>query len=99
MPHERFSPSATTPVAVPSEYLEDEVKVCVVLRDGAVVTHEELIAFLVPRMPKFMVPRYVEFVDALPKTEATLRTQKVKLRDGALNDQTWDREAAGITVE
>ena len=32
----------------------------------------------IPRMPKFMVPRYVEFVDALPKTEATMRTQKVE---------------------
>jgi carnitine-CoA ligase len=82
-------------VAVPSEYLEDEVKVCVVLREGAAVTHEELIAYLVPRMPKFMVPRYVEFVDTLPKTEATLRTQKVKLRERALNEQTWDREAGG----
>jgi crotonobetaine/carnitine-CoA ligase len=86
-------------VAVPSEYLEDEVKICVVLRDGSTVTHEELITFLVPRMPKFMVPRYVEFVDALPKTEATLRTQKVRLRDDPLNDRTWDREAAGLSVE
>jgi crotonobetaine/carnitine-CoA ligase len=50
-------------------------------------------------MPRFMVPRYVEFVAALPKTEATMRTQKVKLRDEALNDATWDREAAGIRVE
>jgi crotonobetaine/carnitine-CoA ligase len=86
-------------VAVPSEYLEDEMKICVVLRDGAVVSHDELIIFLIPRMPKFMVPRYVEFVDALPKTEATMRTQKVKLRESALNERTWDREAAGIVVE
>ena len=57
-------------------------------------TPEELIEFLVPRMPKFMVPRYVEFVDALPKTEATIRTRKVELRDAAVNERTWDREAA-----
>jgi crotonobetaine/carnitine-CoA ligase len=86
-------------VAVPSEYLEDEVKVCVVLREGSMITHDELITFLVPRMPKFMVPRYVEFVEALPKTEATLRTQKVKLRIDPLNERTWDREAAGIRVD
>ena len=86
-------------LAVPSEYSEDEVKVCVVLSDGAAVTHEELIEFLVPRMPKFMVPRYVEFVDELPKTEGTLRTRKFELRDAALNDATWDREAAGIRVD
>jgi crotonobetaine/carnitine-CoA ligase len=45
-----------------------------------------------------MVPRYVEFVEMLPKTEATFRTQKVKLRDAALNERTWDREAAGVDI-
>ena len=44
------------------------------------------------RMPTFMVPRYVEFVAALPKTEATLRTRKIELRDDVLNERTWDRE-------
>ena len=63
------------------------------------MTHEELIEFLVPRMPKFMVPRYVEFVAELPKTEGTLRTRKFELRSAALNDATWDREAAGIRVD
>jgi crotonobetaine/carnitine-CoA ligase len=79
-------------VAVPSEYLEDEVKVCVVRSEGAELSHAQLVEFLVPTMPSFMVPRYVEFVDALPKTEATMRTQKIKLREAALNEHTWDRE-------
>jgi crotonobetaine/carnitine-CoA ligase len=86
-------------IAVPSEYSEDEVKVCVVRADGSTLTESQLIEFLVPRMPKFMVPRYVEFVEALPKTEGTMRTRKFELRTEPLNDATWDREAAGITVE
>jgi crotonobetaine/carnitine-CoA ligase len=49
-------------------------------------------------MPRFMVPRFVEIRDSLPKTEATMRIQKVKLREDPLNDATWDREAAGIEV-
>jgi crotonobetaine/carnitine-CoA ligase len=89
----------TAAVAVPSEYLEDEVKVCVVVNDGVELTHEQLIEFLTPRMPKFMIPRYVEFVTTLPKTEGTLRTRKFELRAAALNERTWDREAAGIRVE
>jgi crotonobetaine/carnitine-CoA ligase len=44
-------------------------------------------------MPKFMLPRYVEIVEALPKTQGTLRTRKFELRDSGLNDQTWDRQA------
>jgi len=86
-------------IAVPSEYLEDEVKVCVVLREGADVSHEDLLDYLVPRMPTFMVPRYVEFVASLPKTEGTLRTRKFELRDSALNDNTFDRETSRIRVE
>ena len=44
-----------------------------------------------PRMPKFMVPRYVEVVDALPKTP-TLRIRKVELRKIGITQTTWDRE-------
>jgi crotonobetaine/carnitine-CoA ligase len=85
-------------IGVPSEYTEDEVKVFVVRQANSQLAPDDLVRWLAPRMPKFMVPRYVEFVDALPKTEATMRTQKVKLRDQALNEHTWDREAAGIVI-
>ena len=79
-------------IGVPSELGEDDVKAVIVLTPDAELTPAELIEFLEPRMPRFMIPRYVEFVAALPKTDATFRTQKVKLRDDALNDRTWDRE-------
>ena len=47
-------------------------------------------------MPRFMVPRYVEFVDALPKTP-TMRVRKVELRSTP-DAAVWDREAAGISL-
>lgn len=85
-------------VAVPSQHGEDEVKVVVVPAAGASVDPRELIEFLVPTMPRFMIPRYVEVVDALPKTP-TMRVRKVELRsDGGVTNTTWDREAAGITL-
>jgi crotonobetaine/carnitine-CoA ligase len=79
-------------IGVPSELGEDEVKAVIVLRPDTELAPAELIEFLEPRMPRFMVPRYVEFLAVLPKTDATFRTQKVKLRADALNDRTWDRE-------
>jgi hypothetical protein len=45
-----------------------------------------------------MIPRYVEFVEELIKTDSTQRTQKFALRENALNDRTWDREKAGIDL-
>jgi crotonobetaine/carnitine-CoA ligase len=85
-------------IGVPSEHSEDEVKVIVVLRPGAALDPKELIEFLAPRMPRFMIPRYVEIAVALPKTDATQRTRKHELRASALNDRTWDREAAGLEL-
>jgi len=84
-------------VAVPSEFGEDEVLVAVVAKAGAVLDPRELIEHLVPRMPHFMVPRYVRIVDALPKT-ATQKVQKHLLRADGIAEGTWDREAAGIRL-
>ncbi len=85
-------------IGVPSELSEDEVKVIVVLAPGATLLPEDLITFLIPRMPRFMIPRYVEFVEEVAKTDSTQRTQKFALRENALNDQTWDREKAGMEL-
>ncbi len=43
-------------------------------------------------MAKFMVPRYVELRDSLPKT-GTHRVQKGVLKREGVGARTWDREA------
>jgi crotonobetaine/carnitine-CoA ligase len=83
-------------LGVPAEHGEDEVKICVVVRPGATLDPQELIEFLAPDMPRFMVPRYVEIVEQLPKTP-THRVRKVELRAGT-GTGTWDREAAGVVL-
>jgi crotonobetaine/carnitine-CoA ligase len=85
-------------VAVPSELGEDDLKVVVVLCPGEQLDPAALIQWIIPRMPRFMIPRYVEFADEIPKTDATLRTQKMKLRVNPINPNTWDREKAGIVL-
>lgn len=84
-------------VAIRSELAEDEVKICVVLKPGQSLSPEELIACADERMPHFAVPRYVEFMEALPKTP-TERTQKYLLKQAGVTPGTWDREAAGVKV-
>jgi benzoate-CoA ligase family protein len=56
---------------------------CVVLKDGAAGTPNlahELLEFVVSRLPVFKRPRWVEFLDELPKT-ATGKLQRYKLRE------------------
>ncbi len=84
--------------AVPADEGEDEVKVAVVLEHGAELDPAELIEFLVPLMPRFAIPRFVEVWDELPKTEATARIQKAKIRDAGVSDATWDRVTAGVSL-
>ena len=78
---------------VPSELGEDDVMAVVVLKEGEKLTPEELIAFVEPRMAKFMVPRYVDLRDELPKTE-THRVQKGVLKREGVGPGTWDRDKA-----
>lgn len=85
-------------VAVESELAEDEVKICVVLRPGETLTPEELIEFANERMPYYAVPRYVEFMETLPKTP-TQRIQKYVLKQAGITPNTWDREKAGIKIK
>ena len=76
---------------------EDEIMI-VCIPEGAAPDPVELTEFMAERMPYFMVPRYIRFVDALPKTP-TERVQKVKLRDEGITADTWDREEAGVKVK
>jgi crotonobetaine/carnitine-CoA ligase len=84
-------------VAIPSEYEggEDEIKAVLVLKEP--VSFEELIAWATGRMPYFIVPRYWETVEELPKTPSA-KVQKGILRKAGLTSATFDREAAGITI-
>jgi carnitine-CoA ligase len=88
----------TESAAVPAQGDDgnDEVKVFVCGSDS--LDPAELIRFLIPRMPRFMVPRYVEVIPELPKTDGTLRVKKQELRARGNSAATWDREAAGIVV-
>jgi carnitine-CoA ligase len=76
--------------AVPSEFGEDDVKICVVAREP--VTPEELLRHCRDRMPSYAIPRYIELVEDLPRN-AVGRVLKYVLRERGVTAQTWDREA------
>jgi crotonobetaine/carnitine-CoA ligase len=76
---------------VPSELGEDDVMAAVVLKAGQTLDPAELVRHCEERMAKFMVPRYIEFRQELPKTE-THRIQKSGLKHDGVGSNTWDRE-------
>ena len=86
-----------TAVAVPSEHGEDEVLVAIVPQPGRELDPKALVEYLIPRMPHFMVPRYVRVIPELPKTP-TQKVQKHLIRSDGVTADTWDREKAGIAL-
>lgn len=94
--HEAVLESAAIPVKTPDS--EDEVMICVVVREGFSLAPAELLDHCQEGMAYFMVPRYVRFMSGLPKT-ATEKVQKAELRHEGVTPDTWDRETAAYKVK
>ncbi|MDM0052054.1 ATP-dependent acyl-CoA ligase [Variovorax sp. J22R115] len=79
---------------VRSELAEDEVMAALVVRPDRSVDPDELTLFCEARLPYFAVPRYIDVLADLPRTENG-KVQKYKLRERGVTPQTWDRRPAG----
>jgi carnitine-CoA ligase len=69
---------------------EDEVLAVVVAREP--LSADELWDFCRGKIPAFAVPRFVRFVNALPKTPSE-KVRKAVLRDSGITADTYDRMA------
>lgn len=80
--------------AVPSdiEGAEDEVMLAIVAAPGAAPDPEAIAAHAARELPRYAQPRFVAFVDALPRTP-TAKVRKAALRAGGVPPGTWDRLA------
>jgi crotonobetaine/carnitine-CoA ligase len=90
--HPSVASCAVYPVR--SELAEDEVMAALVVREGFSVDPGELARFCEARLPYFAVPRYIERMDDLPRTENG-KVQKFKLRERGVTQTAWDRGPAG----
>lgn len=85
-------------VAVPDELGDgDDVKLWVVAAEGEKIDFADLARHMCDELPHYMVPRYYELIDALPKTPS-LRVQKFDLRARGNGPDTWDLHANGLKV-
>ncbi|ORB18600.1 hypothetical protein BST36_23590 [Mycolicibacterium moriokaense] len=81
--------------AVPSPLGEDDIKACIVA--GSPIAPADLFEFFKTTLPYFSIPRYVEFVEALPRNGVG-RVMKHRLRAAGITDATIDFEAMNLTV-
>ena len=94
--HPDIDMAAVYPVR--SELAEDEVMAAIVGRPGATIPPIELMQFCEQRLPYFAIPRFIDFVADLPRTENG-KVRKYELRERGVTASTWDREASGSRLK
>ncbi|WP_146163098.1 AMP-binding protein [Variovorax sp. WS11] len=77
-------------VAVKSDVSEDEVKIVVVRRPGSDLSSQMLWEFCDASMPRFWIPRFIEFRNELPRT-ANHKVQKHLLRPNEAGAELYER--------
>lgn len=90
--------SEVAAVGTESEFSgDDDIRLCVVCKQGFQPEAVDLLRHLASLLPHFMVPRYIEFMDALPRS-ATMKVQRAELRKRSHGASIWDRKANGVTM-
>ena len=86
--HPAVAACAVYPVR--SEHAEDEVMAAVVGRPGEAPHPAQIAAFCETRLQKFAIPRFIDIVAELPRTENG-KVQKYVLRERGIPAGCWDR--------
>jgi carnitine-CoA ligase len=88
--HASVADCAVIGVAADEKAGEDEVMAFLVPRDGQTLDYAAISAWCDSRMPAFMIPRYFDQLQELPRTP-TEKVRKKELRERGVGPQTWDR--------
>ncbi len=80
-------------IGVPSKQYGEEICACVILKESASVTEDEIKEHVRSHMARHKTPKYIWVMDAFPTT-ASGKIQKYKLREGAIDLFHLGEEAA-----
>lgn len=81
-------------VGVPSEMGEEEVKLCVTLLPDSKLDPVDFLKWCDENLPYYMVPRYIEILEEIPKT-ANQKAQRYLLKQRGVSN-AFDRETIGF---
>ncbi len=70
-------------IGVPDKKYGEEIMACIVLKEDAEMTIEEMKTYILDHMARHKVPRYIEFVSDFPKNAAG-KILKYKMREDAV---------------
>ncbi len=80
-------------IGVPDKQYGEEIMACVILKEGAEMTDDELKDYVRTHMAKHKTPRYVEFVKSFPMNAAG-KIMKYKMREWAVEKLDLQKAAS-----
>ncbi len=80
-------------IGVPDKTYGEEIMACVIKKEGAEITSEELKDFVRTHMAKHKTPKYISFVTEFPMNAAG-KILKYKMREDAVRDLNLQADAA-----
>ena len=88
--HPLIGEVAAIGVPADQEAGEDEVMVFIVPEEGAQISPDEVWEYSQKQLPDFAIPRYIHFLQELPKTPSE-KVRKIELREMGVTSDTNDR--------
>ncbi|MEC7845452.1 MAG: AMP-binding protein [Actinomycetota bacterium] len=88
--HPLIGEVAAIGVPADQEAGEDEVMVFIVPEEGAQISPDEVWEYSQKQLPDFAIPRYIHFLQELPKTPSE-KVRKIELREMGVASDTNDR--------
>ncbi|WHH58640.1 AMP-binding protein [Petroclostridium sp. X23] len=84
-------------IGVPDKQYGEEIMACVILKEGATLTADELKDFIRSHMAKHKTPRYIDFVTEFPMNAAG-KIMKYKMREHAVEKLGLQAESRIVTA-
>lgn len=76
---------------------DDDILLCIVQRSEHEVEYETVLHYLAQHLPHYMVPRYLVFMQSLPRTP-TGKLQRGAMRAKLADVSLWDRKANNVSL-
>ncbi len=80
-------------IGVPDEQYGEEIMACIILKEDAAMTVEEMKQYIREHMARHKVPKYISFVDSFPMNAAG-KILKYKMREDAIRQLKLQKAAS-----
>jgi fatty-acyl-CoA synthase len=78
-------------IGVPDKKYGEEALACIVLKEGEELTEAEMRSYMVARLARHKVPKYIDFVEGFPMNAAG-KILKYKMREEAVAKYGLDKQ-------